>query len=66
MAHFDARVSPEMSIPLTNTSNGNLAPTQTNTRPDDIRKRVIGGNYYSYSINKRKNINRKFIIYFIS
>ncbi|KAK0086261.1 hypothetical protein PV325_003460 [Microctonus aethiopoides] len=42
VAHFDARVSPEMSIPLTNTSNGNLAATQTNTRPDDIRKRVIG------------------------
>lgn len=41
VARFESRVNPT-DIPMATMSNSNGSTMQINTRPDDIRKRIIG------------------------
>lgn len=48
LAGFTSRINPaEMSLPMTNIHNGNGSTFQMNRadRPDDIRNRIIGGEF---------------------
>lgn len=46
VARFESRVNPT-DIPMTTMSNSNGSTMQINSRPDDIRKRIIGCKFFA-------------------
>lgn len=61
VARFESRVTPtdDMSIPMATMSNGNGSTMQINTRPDDIRKRIIGCEFFIMTI--KQNVTRELV-----
>jgi len=65
VARFESRVNP-IDIPMATMSNSNGSTMQINTRPDDIRKRIIGCEFLQPKLKYNKRIcTIKLMIMFI-
>lgn len=51
VARFESRVNPT-NIPMATMSNSNGSTMQINTRPDDIRKRIIGCEFFTTKLKR--------------